>query len=195
MVNVFTGAEKGFLGGNLKKEINGWNVDYGNIFIDNFYLPSKIDNIFHFAGPSDDYDFMDETKTIKTIINGTINVLNLAKKNNSKFIFASTLGVETPTENVYCTSKFLMEKYIKNNYNNWVILRIPRVYDKTRNKGLMKKIRLNDIPDKDLDKKIKFITLNSFINQTLDVVKQQNIIYNYNNLKCETIANIKKLYT
>jgi hypothetical protein len=69
------------------------------------------------------------------------------------------------------------------------------VYDKTRNKGLMKKIRLNDIPDKDLDKKIKFITLNSFINQTLDVVKQQNIIYNYNNLKCETIANIKKLYT
>lgn len=195
MVNVFTGAEKGFLGSNLKKEINGWNVDYGDILVDNFYLPSKIDNIFHFAGPSDDFDFADETKTIQTIINGTINVLNLAKKNNSKFIFASTLGVETPTENIYCTSKFLIEEYIKNNYDNWVILRIPRVYDKNRNKGLMKKIRLNYISDEDLNKKIEYITLNGFLSQTLEVVNKRNIIYNYINLKCETITNIKKLYT
>ena len=195
MVNVFTGAEKGFLGSNLKKEINGWNVDYGNILIDNFYLPSKIDNVFHFAGPSDDFDFADETKTIQTIINGTINVLNLAKKNNSKFIFASTVGVETLTENLYCTSKYLIEEYIKNNYDNWIILRIPRVYDKTRKKGLIKKIKLNLIPEEDMDNKIKFLTLNSFIKQTLEVVNERNIVYNYKDLHCDTIANIKKLYT
>jgi hypothetical protein len=36
-----------------------------------------------------------------------------------------------------------MEKYIQDNYDDWVILRIPRVYGKTRKKGLMKKLRLN----------------------------------------------------
>ena len=195
MVNVFTGAEKGFLGSNLKKEINGWNVDYGDILVDNFYLPSKIDNVFHFAGPSDDFDFADEAKTIQTIINGTINVLNLAKKNNSKFIFASTLGVETPTENIYCISKFLIEEYIKNNYDNWIILRIPRVYDRTRNKGLMKKLRLDLVPQKDMTNQIEFLTLFDFIEQTLEVVNERNIVYNYKDLHCDTIANIKKLYT
>jgi len=195
MVNVFTGAEKGFLGSNLKKEINGWNVDYGDILVDNFYLPSKIDNVFHFAGPSDDFDFADEAKTIQTIINGTINVLNLAKKNNSKFIFASTLGVETPTENIYCISKFLIEEYIKNNYDNWIILRIPRVYDRTRNKGLMKKLRLDLVPQKDMTNQIEFLTLFDFIEQTLKVVNERNIVYNYNNLRFDSIKNIKKLYT
>jgi len=195
MVNVFTGAEKGFLGSNLKKEINGWNVDYGDILVDNFYLPSKIDNVFHFAGPSDDFDFADEAKTIQTIINGTINVLNLAKKNNSKFIFASTLGVETPTENIYCISKFLIEEYIKNNYDNWIILRIPRVYDRTRNKGLMKKLRLDLVPQKDMTNQIEFLTLSDFIEQTLKVVNERNIVYNYNNLRFDSIKNIKKLYT
>jgi len=195
MVNVFTGAEKGFLGSNLKKEINGWNVDYGDILVDNFYLPSKIDNVFHFAGPSDDFDFADEAKTIQTIINGTINVLNLAKKNNSKFIFASTLGVETPTENIYCMSKFLIEEYIKNNYDNWIILRIPRVYDRTRNKGLMKKLRLDLVPQKDMTNQIEFLTLFDFIEQTLKVVNERNIVYNYNNLRFDSIKNIKKLYT
>jgi nucleoside-diphosphate-sugar epimerase len=195
MVNVFTGAEKGFLGSNLKKEINGWNVDYGDILVDNFYLPSKIDNVFHFAGPSDDFDFADEAKTTQTIINGTINVLNLAKKNNSKFIFASTLGVETPTENIYCISKFLIEEYIKNNYDNWIILRIPRVYDRTRNKGLMKKLRLDLVPQKDMTNQIEFLTLSDFIEQTLKVVNERNIVYNYNNLRFDSIKNIKKLYT
>lgn len=194
MVNVFTGAEKGFLGSNLKKEINGWNVDYGDILVDNFYLPSKIDNVFHFAGPSDDFDFADEAKTIQTIINGTINVLNLAKKNNSKFIFASTLGVETPN-NIYCYSKLLMEKYIQDNYDNWIILRIPRVYDRIRNKGLMKKLRLDLIPQKDMTNQIEFLTLFDFIEQTLEVVNERNIVYNYKDLHCDTIANIKKLYT
>lgn len=191
MVNVFTGAERGFLGSNVKKSITGAVIDYGDIMK---IKPVKCIKLFHFAGPSDDFDFRDSKKTLDTIVNGTINMLKIAKINNAKFIFASTKGVEKP-DNIYCYSKLLMEKYIQENYDNWVILRIPRVYDKTRNKGLMKKLRLNLVPEKDMNNKIDFLTLNAFIDQTLKVVNDRNIIYNYNNLDCKTISDIKKLYT
>lgn len=190
-INVFTGSERGFLGSNLKQKYTGCNIDYGNILK---YKKIYCDKLFHFAGPSDDFDFENFENTIKTIVNGTINMLKIAKENNAKFIFASTKGVESPN-NVYCYSKLLMEKYIQDNCNNWVILRIPRVYDKSRKKGLMKKIRLNLVPEKDMNNQIEYLPLNDFIKQTLEVVNEQNIIYNYNNLHCDTISNIKKLYT
>ena len=190
--NIFTGAEKGFLGNNLKKQIKGVNLDYGDILT---YKPYNIvNNIFHFAGPSDEFDFKNSEKTITTIINGTINIVKLAQHTNAKLIFASTKGVENP-DNIYCYSKLLMEKYIQDNYDDWVILRIPRVYDKSRKKGLMKKLRLNLVPEKDMNNKIDFLTLNAFIDQTLKVVNDRNIIYNYNNLDYKTISDIKKLYT
>lgn len=191
MVRLFTGAERGFLGSNIKKHLTGIVSDYGDVME---IKPAKCKIIYHFAGPSDDFDFKQQEKTINTIITGTINMLEIAKMNNAKFIFASTKGVESPN-NVYCYSKLLMEKYIQDNYDDWIILRIPRVYDKTRKKGLMKKIRLNLIPDHDMTKKIDFLTLNNFIEQTLKVEKEKNIVYNYSNLHCDTIANIKKLYT
>ena len=193
MVNLFTGAEKGFLGSNIKKNIKGVCLDYGNILEKNIFL-SKFDIIYHFAGPSDEFDFKDSKKTLNTIINGTINMLELAKKNKAKFIFASTKGVENPN-NLYCYSKLLMEKYIQDNYDDWVILRIPRVYDKSRKKGLMKKLRLDLVPEEDLTNKIEYLTLNNFINQTIKVVNQRNIVYNYSNLYCKTILDIKKIYT
>lgn len=190
-INLFTGAERGFLGGHLKKNITGSNIDYGDILN---YKKACCSNLFHFAGSSDDFDFNDQEKTVNSIVIGTMNMLKIAKENNAKFIFASTKGVESPN-NVYCYSKLLMEKFIQENYENWIILRIPRVYDKTRKKGLMKKIRLNLIPDHDMANKIEFLTLSNFIEQTLKVVNKKNIIYNYYNLHCNTISNIKKLYT
>ena len=188
--NLFTGAERGFLASNLKNKIKGTNINYGDI-LENKNIQYKIDNIFHFAGPSDDFDFANEEKTIKTIINGTINLLNLAKKKNAKFIFASTKGADKPN-NVYCHSKLLMEEYIKNNYDNYIILRIPRVYDKKRNKGLMKKLKLNLVAEKDMGKKIEYTTLKNFIDQTLLVVNQRNIVYNYNNLEYNSIHYINE---
>ena len=192
--NLFTGSEKGFLGSNIKKRVKGNNINYGDVLEENIFLSKKFDKVYHFAGPSDDFDFKNTKKTIETITIGTMNMLEIAKNNKSKFIFASTKGVENPN-NVYCYSKLLMEKYIQKNYDNWVILRIPRVYDKTRKKGLMKKLRLNLVSNKDMDNKIEFLTLDKFIEQTLKVENQRNIVYNYKDLYCNTIKNIKKLYT
>ena len=194
MVNLFTGSEKGFLGSNIKKNVKGVNLHYGNILKKNIFLRKKCNNIYHFAGPSDDFDFKNSKKTVETITIGTINMLELARKNKAKFIFASTKGVENPN-NIYCYSKLLMEKYIQDNYDNWVILRIPRVYDKTRKKGLMKKLRLNMVIDDDMLIKIEYLTLNSFIKQTLKVVNQCNVIYNYSDTNVSTIYEIKDLYT
>ncbi len=59
----------------------------------------------------------------------------------------------------------------------------------------MKKLRLNLIPEADMKQKIEFLTLDKFIEQTLKVDNQRNIVYNYRDLYCETIKNIKKLYT
>mgnify|MGYP003631502841 FL=1 len=191
ITNIFTGAERGFLGGNLKKQTRGINIDYGNILQYNY---NSCNNLFHFAGPSDDFDFHNSEKVVDTIVNGTINMVRLAQQSNAKLIFASTKGVELP-ENIYCYSKLLMEKYIQDNYDNWVILRIPRVYDKMRKKGLMKKLRLGMVSEVNMFKKIQYITLDSFINQTLKVVNQRNIIYNYNNTRVNTIREIKDLYT
>ena len=194
MVNLFTGSEKGFLGSNIKKRVKGDNINYGDVLEENIFLGKKFNKVYHFAGPSDDFDFKNTKKTIETITIGTMNMLEIAKNNKSKFIFASTKGVEDPN-NIYCYSKLLMEKYIQKNYDNWVILRIPRVYDKSRKKGLMKKLRLNLVSEKDMNNKIEFLTLDKFIDQTLTVDKQRNIVYNYKDLYCKTIKNIKKLYT
>jgi len=191
--NLFTGAERGFLGSNIAKNIKGVNFKYGNILQENVILENNFNNIYHFAGPSDDFDFKNSKKTIETITIGTINMLEIAKKNKAKFIFASTKGVEQPN-NIYCYSKLLMEKYIQENYDNWIILRIPRVYNKTRKKGLMKKLRLNLVPEDHMNNKIEFLTLDSFIEQTLRVDNQRNIVYNYRDLYCKTIKSIKKLY-
>ena len=156
---------------------------------------SDIDTILHFASPSDDFEFKDKQKTASTIIEGTFNLLKVAKYNNAKLIFASTMGVYKPAMgDVYCTCKLAMENYIKSLYNNYVILRVPRVYSKCRRKGLMRKIRDNLIPDGEMDNTVKFITLKDFIEETMPVLDQVNITYEYKNVQESTIIEIKKMY-
>jgi nucleoside-diphosphate-sugar epimerase len=184
-INLVTGS-RGFLCGHLCKHLDD-PIDYGDVL--NYYNISHIDAIYHFAGPSDDYDFADSEKTLDTIINGTRNMLRVAQENRAKFIFASTVGVEVPN-NVYCYAKLCMEKYIVDNYDNYVILRIPRVYDRSRKKGLMKKLRCGEVPKCDMNNIVQYIDLQSFLTQTLGALKHKNTIYNYSDIQRDTIKNI-----
>ena len=188
-INLVTGS-RGFLCGHLCKHLID-PLDYGNVL--HYYDIDHIGTVYHFAGPSDDYDFKYANKTLDTIVNGTLNMLNVAKHNQAKFIFASTAGVETPN-NVYCYSKRLMEQYIIDNYDNYVILRIPRVYDSSRKKGLMKKLRLGHVSQNDLSNVIRYITLDSFLNQTISAAHHKNIIYNYTNIQSNTIEEIRNKF-
>ena len=194
---LLTGCN-GFLGKHLYKALSthnhviAYNKDVRLPIIDNL----DIDTIIHLASPTDYEDLKDGNKVVTTIINGTLNMLNLANKTKSKFIFASTMGIyDKDVTYAYGNCKLAMENYITNTNDNYVILRIPRVYDKSKVKGLMKQLRLNLVPEKDMDKQIEFLSLTNFIKQSLEIGNQRNIVYNYDNLYCETISNIKKLYT
>jgi nucleoside-diphosphate-sugar epimerase len=188
-INLVTGSH-GFLCGHLCKYLPN-ALDYGNVL--HYYNIDYIGAVYHFAGPSDDYDFKDADKTLDTIVNGTHNMLRVAKRNHAKFIFASTVGVENPN-NVYCYSKLLMEQYIIDNYDDYIILRIPRVYDKSRKKGLMKKLHLGHVSKNDMSNVIEYITLTSFLEQTITALNHKNIIYNYNNIQSDTIKEIHEKY-
>ena len=185
-INLVTGS-RGFLCGHLCKHLTN-PLDYGDVL--RYYDIDHINSVYHFAGPSDDYDFKNIEKTIDTIVNGTHNMLRVAKRNNGKFIFASTVGAESPN-NVYCYGKRLMEQYIVDNYDDYVILRIPRVYDRSRKKGLMKKLRLDHVSENDMSNIVDYITLNSFLEQTLSIIGHKNIIYNYDNIQSNSIREIR----
>jgi nucleoside-diphosphate-sugar epimerase len=185
-INLVTGS-RGFLCGHLCKHLSN-PLDYGDVR--RYYDIDHIGAVYHFAGPSDDYDFKNAEKTIDTIVNGTRNMLRVAKRNKAKIIFASTSGAETPN-NVYCYSKLLMEQYIVDNYDDYVILRIPRVYDKSRKKGLMKKLRLGHVSQNDMSNVVDYITLDLFLEQTLCAMHHKNIIYNYSNVQSCSIGKIR----
>lgn len=189
-VNLFTGGERGYLASVLKHHLSGDILDYGDILIDNPDIHA-FDNMYHFAGPSDLYDFKEPTRVIDIIVNGTINMLNLTKKHSGKFIFASTAGVLQP-DNIYCHCKLLMENYIKSTYNNYIILRIPRVYSKCRKKGLMRQIRDNTIPQGDMNNIVEYITLQDFIKQTKPILCETNITHEYTITNRNTIQEIKQ---
>ena len=151
------------------------------------------DVILHFASPSESLEFQDKDKTCSTIIQGTINMLHLCQKFSAKIVFASTMGVYNGNmDNIYTTSKLAMENYIKSIYNNYIILRIPRVYSKCRKKGLMRQIRDNTIPAKDMEKEIEYITLRDFVDQTLPILIQTNITHEYKITQKKSIREIKQ---
>jgi nucleoside-diphosphate-sugar epimerase len=189
-INLVTGS-RGFLCGHLCKRLTDC-LDYGNVL--DYYNVNHIGAVYHFAGPSDDYDFLDAEQTINTIVNGTLNMIKVAQENNAKFIFASSAGAENPN-NVYTHAKKCMECYIQANCDNYVILRIPRVYDKSRKKGLMKKLRCNDVPTQHINRTVQYITLSSFMEQTLVASTLTNVIYNYTNLKSNSIKELRDMYT
>ena len=150
-----------------------------------------IDTIIHLASPTDFEDLKDANKVVTTIIDGTLNMLNLARKTKSKFIFASTMGVyEKDLYYNYGNCKLSMENYIINTYKEYIILRIPRVYDKSKIKGLMKQLRRGTVKGSDLNNIVNFIYIDEFIDQTLKYINNINGVYEYINIQQDTIRNI-----
>ena len=113
-----------------------------------------IDCIVHFASPSDKIDFQNKSKVNKTMLFGSIYLIELAKQFKSKFIFASSMAVEFMNDlnTQYGAYKLAIEQYLINTNLNYLILRIPRVYDKSRKKGLIKQLKEDEVLLIDYDK-------------------------------------------
>ncbi|HLE09643.1 MAG: hypothetical protein A2404_15965 [Bdellovibrionales bacterium RIFOXYC1_FULL_39_130] len=191
--NILITGESGFLMSALAPSLIG-NVikGYGDIRLKKNYNNLQI--VMHFAGPSDELDFKNTSKTATTMINGTINALEVAKTNKAKFVFASSMAA-TFVENNYGAYKLAMEHYIQDTYDNYLILRIPRVYGGGRKKGLMRKIRDNLVPKHDMQKLVQFIDIHDFIEETINCLSLKNEIYTYKNYRVHTIDEIKKKYS
>lgn len=198
MGRILITGNRGFLGTHLVKKLTKDNTIItfgGDVRQSRIY--SGLDTVIHFASPSQDIEFADKPKTATTIIDGTLNLLRIAKQNKAKFVFASTVGVyyaKPGLSKLYESSKLAMDNYIQSVYNNYVILRIPRVYGRDRPKGLMKKLREGLVPKEDMQNKLNFITLEQFIEQTLPILSKTNIVYEYTELYEETIEQIRNRF-
>lgn len=88
--NFLTGKQD-----NIKHLLKNKNFKLKEIDITkNFNISEKIDAVLHFASPASPTDYVKyQIETLQVGSIGTFNMLNLAKKNKAKFLFASTSEV------------------------------------------------------------------------------------------------------
>lgn len=188
-LRIITTGHRGYLLTNLLPEMNIIN---SRRYHKN-YTFSNTDMILHFASPSDSEGFKDEKRLYNANITLTSELIELAKKLNCKLVFASTMGVHNPN-NLYCNLKLQAEELIKNNLKDYLIIRIPRVYSKDRDKGLIKDIKNNIIPEEDYNKIIQFADLRDF-KEFFDNILHYRGVIDYNRTLQElSIKEIKEKY-
>ena len=190
MKNVLITGERGFLLRNCKFLFKDCNVQY--------YKPNTqyydIDTIVHFASPSDTFEFKDKLKLSKSMIDLSIDLIKLAQELDAKFIFASSMAAEY-LDNDYGINKKAMEQYIESYLSDYLILRIPRVYGVDKDKGLMKKIRLNEISKFDLkNQTVEYIDIEDFKMWFTDVINKTGIQKYIKQQRKNTIQEIKDIY-
>jgi nucleoside-diphosphate-sugar epimerase len=152
-----------------------------------------IDLILHFASPSDSYDFKDKVNMAVAMVDLTQAMVNIAERNQCKLVFASSLAADF-LQDEYGVYKKAMEQYIQALVEHHLILRLPRIYGKDRTKGLMKKIRLNAVPDEDWDKVIGYADINDFFTWFVENLNKLGIEYYTGEIKHNTIREIKEIY-
>ena len=191
---ILVTGSRGFLGSSLLPVLSTIYdiVEYeGDVRVYRQY--DNIDVVMHLASPSDTVEFEDIERTVYTIVIGTEILLNIAIKNNATFIFASTKGAGNAI-NLYESCKLAVELYIKRLYSKYVILRIPRVYGVHRKKGLMRKIRQNLVSESDMHNIVSYITIDSFISQTVDNLHSTGSTVEYTSLQQDSIKYIKEIF-
>lgn len=193
---------RGFLGSALVRALKDTNemhmYDHDIRDIQSVSMIDAMDMVIHFACPSDTYEFQDEERLCTSLIDGTINMLSIARKYDALFVYASTMGVhDISRDPLYRVGKLAMEMYIQSTYNNYIILRIPRVYDSGRSKGLMKKLRLKQVPERDMSNVVEYTKLSEFVSSTISSLptlnpRTCNSIININATQRNTIEEIDK---
>ena len=162
------------------------------------YVPTQnvylgIDLILHFASPSDSYDFKDKLRMAISMVDLTKTMVRIAEINQCKLVFASSLAADF-LDNDYGVYKKAMEQYIEATVEDYLILRIPRVYGHDRNKGLMKKIRLNDVPENEWDAVVGYADIADFVTWFIYNLNKLGIQYYNGDIKYHTIREIKEIY-
>ena len=204
-------GHSGFIGSNLIKKWETDNKDIEIVLLPRLFSVedvdklSGLDKIIFLSSPSDYEDFGNIEETANSMMNNYIFNLLVIKEHNPNIhiIYASSEAVEDKLimteQSSYAIFKIAIERYIAATMNNWSIVRIPRVYGKERNKGLMKKIKRGDeltsnklISFKDIDKFIE--EFSSDILYLREVDKRNRNFLSYNCEYKKDIDGIKEMY-
>lgn len=188
-MRVLVTGQDGFLLRNTLKYKQDWKI----IPYRSHMLYSDIDLVIHFASPSDIYEFEDKPKMASTMVDLTLKMIQQAKKHNCKFIFASSMGAEI-MDNEYSIYKKAMENYIIAMLDEYLILRIPRVYGRDRTKGLMRHIHDGKIPVTDWDKRISYIDIESFKVWFNQMLNESGIQFYTERMQFNTIEELRIKY-
>lgn len=183
---VLVSGETGFLLSNCIDGIEGEVIPY--VYGDTYW---HLDKVIHFFGPSDIYDFKNHRRMAYSMVDYSLSIFKIALARDAKFVFASSEGVLTLLDD-YSVYKKFFEQYIQSQTNNYLIYRIPRVYGRDRNKGLMKRIRHGDIDD--WSYKVKYIDIEDFKPWFLNNLNKTGILEYDGEYRINTISEIKKLY-
>ena len=202
-------GHSGFIGSHLVKKLNDQGFENINDIklLPRVFTKSDllcIDKIVFLSSPSDYEDFENRFETANSMLSNY--VYNLLLINNANpdihIIFASSEAVEDNLklneQSNYAIFKMAIERFISSTMKNWTIVRVPRVYGKDREKGLMKKIKKGI--ELTSHKKILFKDIETFTNEfTQDVLDCGVARHNHSFLsyECEhkkNIDEIKKLY-
>ena len=202
-------GHSGFIGGHLVKKLNeqGFNNINDIKLLPRVFTKSDllcIDKIVFLSSPSDYEDFENRFETANSMLSNYVYNLLLINNVNPDIhiIFASSEAVEDNLklneQSNYAIFKMAIERFISSTMKNWTIVRVPRVYGKDREKGLMKKIKKG--MELTSHKKILFKDIETFTNEfTQDVLDCGVARHNHSFLsyECEhkkNIDEIKKLY-
>ena len=182
-------GERGFLLSGVMGEFKGEVIsyEYGESY-------QNIDVVVHFASPVDRYEFRDKRNMAHTMVDYSLSLVEIAKENNAKFIFASSRAAGVCDDDYGVYKKFL-EQYIEANIYNHLIYRIPRVYGSERKKGLMKQLRLDDIDNpSDYNKSLHYLDIEDFRSWFKENLYNTGIVEYEGLYRINTIEEIKNLY-
>ena len=127
------------------------------------YKENQFDQIWHLASPAADLEEYPDDYIKESIIEGTNNIIDLAKKTNSKLIYFSS-EASLYASDLYGKCKQKANKnVVQKLQTNYKILIIPRVYSKDRQKGLIAKQTIDVAQD--LNKLISYIFLDEFLDE------------------------------
>lgn len=189
-------GHRGFIGKALIKLLKEKNIPYielPRVLTENDL--KGITKILFLSSPSDNNDFKNRYNTSISMMGDYIKNVNMLRNTNIFCIFGSSLAVEDTNKysNDYTIFKIAIERYIASQLEFWGILRIPRVYGKNREKGLMQTLKYNYIDD---GSTIEFIDIEDFTPNLLFAIENINNhnIINFETNKKMNLREIKNYY-
>ena len=155
-----------------------------------------ITHVYHLASPTTEEDFkkLDKHEMYSNIVKGTTLMIEFCNLMGAELIYFSSEGIIQP-KNLYGKFKKVVTELIPLISNHYKILIIPRVYSIDRKRGLINKFKSDyKFSEKELNTKLEYISLESFLYQFDSFIRRGNDIFYFQNKQTNTLKELKEKY-